>query len=219
MMGSDSTSPPVPAQSPSLGAFVGRRISDLQRRYLSPAERASAAGTLASLRHAAAKPVGEDLDTWLIEFAGFPEELQGRGDQPSPSERAAHLAFTLYAIHQQSQSTGMHQSGREYGLGRAVARLDGLQRASGVSDPPGKLPTRFAALGTATTFEEVGHYARQLITQLRGVGIPLDYGRLAEELARLQSPARAHTVRLTWGRDFANFRPDSSSPTTDPKEQ
>jgi CRISPR system Cascade subunit CasB len=74
------------------------------------------------------------------------------------------------------------------------------------------LPTRFAALGTASDFHEISHYARQLITQLRAVSLPLDYGTLAKQLYCLQVPSLADGVRLAWGRDFAQ----APTATTDP---
>ena len=218
-MSDDSVSPPKAKETPLLLSFVSKRIYDLQRRYLSTIERPAAASTLAALRHAAGNPVGTDPNIWLFEFADFPENLQGREGHPSTAEKAVHLAFTLYAIHQQSQLNGMYQSGPEHSLGRAIAQLDRQQRNAGTTDPIGKLPSRFAALGTATDFDEISHYARQLITQLRGAGIPLDYGRLAIQFDRLQNPAQAGGVRLAWGREFAGFRDDDTTSTTKQKEK
>lgn len=195
----------------ALESYVGRRVTRIQKAYLDP-RRSEGGAWLAELRKAGDAP-GSSPVTWALEFEGFPEDLIGRTDQPSPGERAAHLAFKLYAIHQQSQSLPMHQHGKEHGLGAAVFRLQARQSESVLQ---GKLPSRFAALGTASTFEETSHYARQLVTQLRGESIPLDYGRLASQLYLLQSPATADSVRLEWGRGFAGT---SNNSTSDEKEK
>ncbi|MDR2929777.1 MAG: type I-E CRISPR-associated protein Cse2/CasB [Propionibacteriaceae bacterium] len=198
-----------------LELFVGRRVAYLQAAYLDQT-RSEGRAWLAELRNSDPEP-GASPNTWLVEFEGFPKDLIVHSDTPSRAERAAHLAFTLYAIHQQAQSTPMHQIGLDFGLGRAVALL---QRRKPSSEPMGKLPTRFAALGTASSFDEVSHYARQLITQLRAAGLPLDYGTLAGQLFTLQHASSANTIRREWGRDFAAASTPSSatSPTPDQKE-
>ncbi len=180
----------------TLEQYVSKRVAFIQKAYRDP-NRSAGAAWLAELRRSGTQP-GVSPHTWILEFGDFPPELKGRSDQASNAERAAHLAFTLYATHQQSQSEPMHRSGREFGLGRAVALLQ--QRQS--SESPGQLPTRFAALGTTSDFDEISHYARQLITQLRAEKLPLDYGRLANQLYRLLNPLTADAVRREWGRDF-----------------
>lgn len=201
-----------------LEQFVSRRIYQIQQAYLDRS-RSDGAAWLAELRKARARP-GSSPMIWTLEFEGFPESLVGKTDEPSRGEWAAHLAFTLYAIHQQSQTEPVHRQGKEFGLGRAVARLDMVQRQQSDSTPSGKLPSRFAALATASAFDEISHYARQLIMQLRDAGIPLDYGRLAGQFYLLQNPATADGVRLTWGRDFAGvYNPTNQSITSDQKEE
>ena len=180
-----------------LEQFVSGRIVRIQRAYLEGRSEGNA--WLAELRKSGDTP-GASPATWTIEFEGFPDELVGKTDEPSPGERAAHLAFCLYATHQQSQGRPMHQSGRDHDLGAAVARL---QTARSNAAPTDQLPSRFAALGTAGSMDEITHYMRQLVTLLRAQEIPLDYGRLAGQIYRLQNPATADAVRLEWGRGFA----------------
>lgn len=193
-----------------LGAFVGRRIEAIQNAYLSTSGHAKGARELAALRHAVTKVPGDVADTWSLEFEGMPTVLVGQGDVPSPGEWATHAALTLYAIHQQSQITPMHQRGREHGLGQAIRQL--VQRDSNAykSLEEGELPRRFAALVTAESFPEAVHYARQLVGQLRGEAIPLDYALLAQQFYDLQMPGRADTTKLAWGRGFAQYQKDDS---------
>lgn len=187
-----------------IGAFVGRKVAAIQNAYLSTAGRSKGARELAALRHAAMREPGDVPDTWALEFEGMPDGLVGRGDDSSYGEWAAHAALTLYAIHQQSQSIPMHQRGREHGLGQATRQLVRCAADRYGALEQGELPRRFAALVTAESFSESMHYARQLVGQLRGEAIPLDYALLAQQFYDLQFPEKADGVRRAWGRGFAS---------------
>ena len=196
-----------------LESFVTNRIERIQRAYLDPANRARGGAELARLRHAASLDAGESPDTWMLEFDGFPEDLVGRDTEPSPGEWAAHLAFTLYAIHQQSNTKKkMHEPGATHSLGSAVRALVHSQKSDS-STPNDEVPSRFAALVTATEPSEIAHYARMLVRQLGSATpspIPLDYRRLVGQLFDLRHQSRANQVRLQWGREYAQWRPESS---------
>jgi CRISPR system Cascade subunit CasB len=69
------------------------------------------------------------------------------------------------------------------------------------------MPRRFSALVTAESIDEVAHYARQIVQQLRSVEVPLDYGRLAGQLYVFQYSYLRDRVRLEWAREFAQWRP------------
>ncbi len=176
----------------ALESFVVTRVLALQRSYL--AGESGGVGSLARLRRAVTSSPGADPQVWGDVLDGMPVELLGRGDEPSPHERAAHAAITVYAVHQQSQGQPMHRAGRS--LGAAVRTL-GQGHASEEA-----VRRRFQALGTASSWAETLHHLRGLITQLRGAGIALDHGRLARDLRRLQQPGTADRVRLVWGRDY-----------------
>jgi len=201
------TDPPKTSRRQIIEEYAARRIARIQRAYLDSTQSEGAAW-LAELRRSGAEP-GSSPATWVLEFEGFPETLMGRRDEPSHAERAVHLALTLYAVHQQSQRDQMHCRGREFGMGRAVAKLLARSDSTDLDKPP----TRFAALATADTFGEISHYARQLITQLRSASIPLDYGTLTGDLYQLQNPKTADSVRRVWGLDFAKRQ---SLPTNQP---
>ncbi len=179
-----------------LGALVDQRVRDLQGRYRR--NESSGVADLAALRRAANVAPGSDPRVWELTVAGLdvPAEV---GDEPTDQERAAHAALTLYAIHQQSQSLPMHRRGS--GLGRSVRALISPDRGNERA-----VRRRFEALGTASTFPELMEHARGLVRQLRSAGIPLDYGRLAEDLLALQAPSTAAGVRLRWGRDYHRAR-------------
>lgn len=186
----------VPSRDALLSDAVARTVAGLQRQYLAGVPAAGAA--LAVLRRAIGREPGSVPAAWQLTVGMLPASVLGGGDEPSPSEWAAHVAVTLYALHQQSQSAGMHRPGPD--LGAAVRDLRRVRHAdTGDVDP---VLRRFQALATATSADEVQHHLRGLITLLRGAGIPLDYGRLAVDLRRLQSPRAADGVRLSWARSL-----------------
>ena len=154
---------------------------------------------------------GNSPDTWDVEFAQLPEQLSGKGStEATAGEWAVHLALSLYATHQQSQDQSMfcrtNASSREFhGIGDAVRQLVAVGQRDGRGEQlsQGEMPRRFKALVTAESIEELAHYARQLVTQLRGERIPLDYARLAGQLYDFQNPYYRSRVRLEWAREFS----------------
>lgn len=195
------TASPTVARLPP-GELVARRVAGLQQRYL--AGTSTGVSDLAALRRAATQPPGADPRTWELTLADVSPDA--RGDDATPAEVAAHAAMTLYALHQQSRSKPMHGGGA--GLGSAVRALG---RATGAEDA---VRRRFEALGTAATFPELLHHARGLVRQLRSENLPLDYGRLTQDLLDWQDPARASSVRLRWGRDYHRVRAQAADPQT-----
>ena len=185
-------------------AYVARKVSALQKGCLS--QGGQAAARLAHLRRAVGKAPGTVPEVWELEFEGLPAALVGRGSDASAGEWAVHLALSLYAVHQQSQLVGMYRptdfANDEYhNLGHAVRQF--ARRDAGEELEPGQMPRRFSALVTAGSIQEVAHYARQLVQQLRAAGIPLDYAALARQLYHFQLPYRRDSVRLEWGREYA----------------
>jgi CRISPR system Cascade subunit CasB len=188
----------------SIVSFVNARISTIQNDYLSSSGKSQGARRLAALRHAMTMPIGSSADAWPIEFEGLPAQLVGRGSEPSRGEFSIHAALTLYAYHQQGKSEPMHVRGGEHGLGNAVRQMVLREHDRYANLEPGEMPRRFRALITAESMEETLHYARQLVQQLRGAGIPVDYAYLAAQLYDLQDPYKADEVRLAWGRGYAS---------------
>ena len=208
MTKSDSPLKPlyVPPRYQALNDLVSSRVGQLQAKHLANAR--GVAGDFAALRRGVAAAPGSDPSIWRLTLEGLPDQYRGGDDRITAEEHAAHAALTLYATHQQSQPTGVHQRGIT--LGRATSRLSKEAGEAGVI-------RRFHALGTASSFTEVMHHARGLISQLRQKKIQLDYGHLAVDLARLQHPESAAAVRLAWGRDFTfPTRTNEQTESTDP---
>ncbi|UBI36006.1 type I-E CRISPR-associated protein Cse2/CasB [Streptomyces mobaraensis] len=158
---------------------------------------------------------------------------RGEADEKA-AEEAVHLAVTLWALHQQSiRDTGMHQP--EWPFGRSMRRLAAgktgtpeAARPSGESQPlsdggdeakrtpssggrasddelSDSLRKRFVRVGTANSFEVLATRLREVVLLLRAARIPIDYGRLADQLYWWQNERLRAQVRLAWGRDFHWF--------------
>lgn len=136
-----------------------------------------------------------------------------RDEVASPDEWAAHVAMTLFAVHQQSRGERMHRRGR--GLGTALRSL----HPGDAKTLPDPLTRRFRMLGTADSFPELTHHLRGVVQLLRAGGAPLDYGLLADQLVTWQVHGRDQ-VQLVWGRQFYRTRrtalPDGQPPAAQP---
>ena len=176
-----------------VGTVVHDRIQTLQEGIR--ANHSAAVAALARLRRGLGKPAGSVNDILQYTLA---DEFVGNetGNEPTAAETAAHIALTLYALHQQSQGERMHQRG--WGLGRAVRRLHPDEPGM----PPNPVLRRFQALGTSDSLDELVHHARGMVQLLRAQQVPLDYGLLADQLVTWQHPRGATAVRLRWGREF-----------------
>lgn len=193
-----------------LARYITKTVSILQDQYLSGSS--NARGQLAQLRRAVTAVPGSSPGIWSLEIECLPAELVGTMDgMVFPGEWASHLAVTLYAVHQQSMQKPMNrkldfESNELHGLGHAINKLVYINNVNhrGEELESGQMPSRFAALVTAESIEETAHYARQIIQQLRGAQIPLDYGRFAGQLYAFQFPSMKDKVRLEWAREFAH---------------
>lgn len=198
---------------PPLGAFGKEIDSRVTRLQAEVGRTGAAAALLAQLRNSVSKEPGSVPSIWEVTIAGLPGRTYG--DDPTPEERAAHAALTLYALHQQSRPVPMHVRGP--GIGRSVRRLAG-------DDAQSPVRRRFDAVATATSFDEACHHLRAIITQLRGATIALDYGQLADDLLRMQRAGGAEVVRRRWGRQFyfldreQRTSPEQAEAATEAKE-
>lgn len=158
------------------------------------ADQSAGRAVLAALRRPSQS--GFNAASWSEVLEDFPAELAGRGDEPSVGEWAAHLALTMFAVHQQSKHVLMHKPGQ--GFGQAIKQL--AQRENEDEANSGVM-RRYKVVLQASTVEATAHHLRGLVQLLRQADIPLDYGRLAQDLANLRNPRRADSVRLKWSRE------------------
>ncbi|MFE2032802.1 type I-E CRISPR-associated protein Cse2/CasB [Streptomyces scopuliridis] len=185
------------------GRAAGRYISVLQRRYRQ--DNPAAVADLARLRNGAGRTAHMVQDHWGL---GGLEELaeilmvDGTYVRREQAEEAVYLAVTLWALHQQSVRDGdMHNP--KGTLGGAVRELMRKKNGTGSDeelDEP--LRKRLVRVGTADSIESVAVRLREIVLLLRGDQVPLDYGRLADQLYRWQSRSERAAVRREWGREF-----------------
>jgi CRISPR system Cascade subunit CasB len=177
-------------------------ITALQRGYL--ADQSYAVAALARLRRGAGREAGLLPDLWALIDTG-PLHQTPDGARPLSeselvrAEDALHVALTLYALHQQSRRSGMHQSDRRdrrRGLGTAVRRM---MKPGEIDEPVHK---RLVRAGTAPDLAVLAQRLRDIVVLLRREDIPLDYALLAGQLYTWQRPGGADTVRREWGRSF-----------------
>ncbi|MFI7609307.1 type I-E CRISPR-associated protein Cse2/CasB [Micromonospora sp. NPDC049366] len=194
------------------GDHVARTVGALQARVLSAVPQPEAVSALARLRRGIGRTPG--FDVTLERYLHVPEPLLGHRPaddaEAADTEHAVHDSVTLYALHQQARRERMHVDGR--GLGQALADL--VRRSGG----PDGVRRRFAALGTASTYQESIYHLRSLVTMLREHQIPIDYGLLADDLWTLRRPGGPAKVQAIWGREFFRSRPstdvDAPAPET-----
>ena len=151
---------------------------------------------LAELRRGAGKAPGELPELWGAFLNGMPEELLSRNGEPSRSEWAVYLALTMYALHQQGNSTVMHKA--DVSLGAAAEKL----MSEPTDDERQRVLRRFGPVVTAKTMPELAHHLRSIVQLLSSKGIGQDYVRLAVDIYDFQSDECRKRVQLRWGQDF-----------------
>ena len=182
----------MPPELTPVGQVVSAKIGRLQQGYLKNTSPAVAA--LAQLRRAVGTPPGAAVD--VLEYTLDPVFAEDAGDaiEATTAETAAHIAMTLYAVHQQSAAAAMHVRGRT--LGRAMRKLADVKN---LADDP--LTRRLTMLCTADSLAEFTHHLRAVVQLLRRDRVPLDYGLLADQLVRWQTDG-PDALRLVWSRDY-----------------
>ncbi|MFF9345397.1 type I-E CRISPR-associated protein Cse2/CasB [Streptomyces sp. NPDC014773] len=201
-MTTTSTSTSTDSVTDLVTRLAQEHLSRWQRGYLS--DDAKAVGALARLRRGAGKPAEQLPDLWDLLDTQALHDTRRDGHPLSETELARaedalHTALTLWALHQQSRSTGMHQPHRHdrpRGLGAAVHRL---MPANDIDD---SLRKRLVRAGNAPDLTALAQRLRDIVTLLRREDVLLDYALLAGQLYQWQRPGGADRVRIAWGRSF-----------------
>ena len=158
----------------------------------------SSTAMMARLRRGVGKTLMESPETWELTLSVVPEELMDRsidGTEVTEAESAIHSALTLYAVHQQSKSQSVNQSGISFG--KAAGRLARGGNAEAVQ-------RRFNSVITSADVIELTYHIRGLINQMRSSEpiIGFDYPQFARDLYNYQFPDGRRNVILRWGQDF-----------------
>ncbi|MFG3001814.1 type I-E CRISPR-associated protein Cse2/CasB [Streptomyces sp. NPDC048340] len=190
-----------------LRSAVAQRVLNLQRDYC--ADRPYAVAALARLRRGVGRQATELPELWgLLGMEGFHAQHFAQWQAPAGeeaaerAERAAHIAVTLWALHQQSERTVFMHRSDGTSVGAAVRRL-----MSGADSDEG-IRKRFVRAGSASTLDVVAQRLRELVVLFRAheSPVPLDYGLLAEQLDQWQRPGGPPRIRQAWGRGYHAYR-------------
>ncbi|WP_432107690.1 type I-E CRISPR-associated protein Cse2/CasB [Streptomyces sp. AA1529] len=184
-----------------------------------PEERHSGAD-LAILRKGVGREAG---DVWQI--SRYYRSIN-RSGETTFRLAAEHAALTLFALHQQSQPSSMHRAGVE--LGTAARRLHtpaakgGKQGDRSPSEAQGEpasgkfseeaVDRRMNQVATATDRTELVAHLRGLVTMLRGIGQPLDYTQLLQDIERWHYTDARVRIRARWGSHYFDW--GSTKPST-----
>ena len=121
---------------------------------LNRAPESAAKATLAELRRGVGRVPGDLPTLWGMLLQDMPEDMYGKGAEPSRQEIAVYTALTLFAVHQQGwdlRRQPMHRADQSFGS--AVAQLitpadDGCRE---------RVERRFSQLVTSADMPEGEH--------------------------------------------------------------
>lgn len=145
------------------------------------------------------------------------ERASGSSDHwPYRVEAAVHHTLALYATHQQGKSDPMHRrSDADHPGPRFGRACRTCAQSRGERDRPDEgVRRRFYSAATADSLDELIGHLRGLVTLLRGESIPVDYVRLAADLAAWPNPEWRNSVRRRWGRDYERATDRAPEPST-----
>lgn len=175
-------------------------------RILGTRDEGAQKAELAELRRGVGKEPGELPVLWGAFLEGMPEEMLSVSGEASHAEWSIYTALTLFALHQQGHDPDkepMHR--KENSFGKAVYGLVAASNPKGKEEEDSvkaRILRRFNMVATSPERTEMAHHLRGMIQLLSAASIPLDYGRLAEDLYWYQFPKSRTKVRLHWGQDF-----------------
>lgn len=156
---------------------------------------ARAGAVLATVRSGVGRSPGDVSGLWRHYRVVVPDSAAAKGAIHHHLD-AEHAALTLFAVHQQSQNTPMHQDGSV--LGAALRTL----RATAFKDNPDALDRRVSAAAAAESVKDLAVHLRGLVRLLRDQRIPLDYTALVQDLADWHYPNTRGNVRRRWGAQY-----------------
>lgn len=171
------------------------------------------------------KGVGRDHEESPFLSMEVAEVLQDRPDARGEVQAAVFHALTLYAVHQQSVATTMHNGDNDLrprgtSIGHAMRDLCVRRAPEGMSDPwkhsdnKGVVRLMESATTSHSVPELVGHL-RHVVSLLRKESIPLDYVRLARDIHTWSRHWRGKAANQ-WAMDFytpVNTRNDNPDTT------
>lgn len=176
----------------AVGEYVSRRIFMLTGDL----NAGESKGWLAQLRRGIGKKPGELPELWGIFLQTLPEELMGKGNEPSRAEWAIYTALTLFALHQQGHAESMNLPGKENSLGCSAKKL------VHTDEEEERVRVKLSMVAQSDDMVELAYRLKTLIRLFSTDNVRLDYADLAKDLFRFQSGKDIDKIRLKWGQDF-----------------
>lgn len=207
------------AKAHVVGTYVNQKIAKLQKAYTGTNSRtkARAMADLSALRRISGAPTFSWFSVGRILFEDWPESELGLADEKSYALNAVETSLTLYAYHQQSQTSPvaaifddyseqeLQQDKRKTTFARACRNIaPDLEQAQGVM-------RRLKSVEAANDFKGFTYNMRALIQLIKtsksdgGKVQQIDYRALAEDLYTVQLPGRKKSVMERWGREYFGF--------------
>ncbi len=175
---------------------------DSSREY--PSTKAS----LANLRNSIGKSSTQSVEIFPIIYEYMPEDFIGNEGRLTPAEKSILTVIQLYALHQQGKfESVLHKRTEEYkykkNIGDSFRALRGGESKS--------IDSRFNALITSDSFEEMSHHLRQMVLLLKSkTQEPVDYPQLANDLYWF-IVGRKENVCLDWARSYYKYIGDDKN--------
>lgn len=145
-------------------------------------------GALAALRRGLGADPGTAPSTWPYVARYLPQEVSRR------EEEVCYLVAVFFALYQRAGQVVVKPSEPHWDMGATLNRVADRRRVA----RPG-IERRFLALLDAR-FEDVPHYLRQLIVQVREAAVPIDWAQLFRDL--LHWSASDLRVQRRWASRF-----------------
>ena len=189
----------LPQYKPTIAATTASILSKLDNLPDKSLKKA----WLAKLCHSLGKPLIAAVEVFPFLYAEIPETFLGKNGELSNAEQAIILSLQLYAQHQQGMDTSVLATGEDkyHNFGAALRILrQQQQKANGNSSA---LDTRFNALITAETFDELAYHLRHLVKLLKAKdsGIKINYAGLAQDLFYFLHGYRRN-IFLSWAKTY-----------------
>lgn len=188
-----------------IGAFVAKRIAELQYKEERSATGRSGNAILASLRRGVGKTPGELPELFGVILSELPEEFVSSDGTATKEEWASYIALTLYALHRQGGDgeKDLAHTRERVSVGKALGMLSDKQR-EGKQDlnAEKRALQKIKMLVTSKDMGELSYHLRGIVQLLKREEIPLNYITLAKDLYEFQCADGKNRVSLSWGRDF-----------------
>lgn len=158
---------------------------------------------IAKLRRGAGKTLQDTSEVWGVILQTLPEDLMGKSNLPSRSEKVIFLTLTLFGEAQQGHDIQTDlQTEKHVSLGGALGKMVALEKGPDRDSANERIGSRLKRVISSNSLEDASVPLRSLISLLRQKGVKLDYGELAKDLYSFSYLQSRNSIGLKWARDY-----------------